>query len=95
MFLIRADRRQTSAELKAVETASRVGSIVCVLLALFAAFIVYRHVELGVLTPKERPIGYIVVAGLLFGAVLMHGLGRLARRLRLNPSLRPPGSQAR
>lgn len=91
MFLIRADRRQTSAELKLVETTARVGSIFFILLAMFAAFVVYRQVELGVLASKERPLGYLVIAGFFLGAALIHAFGRLARKLRLNPSLRPPG----
>lgn len=95
MFLIRADRRQTSAELRLVETTARMGSIVCVLLALLAAFVVYRQVELGVLTSKERPLGYVVIGGFLLGALLMHTFGRLARRLRLNPNLRPPSPPVR
>jgi hypothetical protein len=90
MFLIRADRRQTSTALRLVETAARVGSIACVLLALVVAFVVYRQVEAGAETFKRRPLGYVVVAGFSLGALLMHALGRLARRLRLNPSWRPP-----
>lgn len=88
-MLIRTNRRQTSAELRLVEMHARITSALLLMLAGFTAFVGYKQSGLDGFTARDGLFCSVVVAAFLLGALIAFAFSRLARKLRLNPDLRP------
>ncbi len=86
-MLIRTDRRQTSADFRLVEMHARITSALLLILAGVTAFVGYKQIDLY---GRDALLWSIVAAGFLLAALVAFAFSRLARKLRLNPDLRPP-----
>ena len=80
-YRIRADRKQSVAELKAIEARAKSVALLALLLAAFATIVFGIQAWAGTLLSKDRPIVIIVFTGLLVGSWISFGFSRLARKL--------------